>query len=83
MGAIQAIRERGLRVPEDISVIGFDDIEMAQFLTPALTTIRQDTHLLGSRAAEMLISTIEGATALQCEILPTELIVRDSCQRNT
>ncbi|USB34004.1 LacI family DNA-binding transcriptional regulator [Paenibacillus sp. YPG26] len=81
VGAIQAIREQGLRVPEDISIIGFDDIEMAQFLTPALTTIRQDTYLLGSRAADMLISTIEGAHTVQDEILSTELIVRDSCQR--
>ncbi|RUT30586.1 LacI family transcriptional regulator [Paenibacillus zeisoli] len=82
VGAIQAIRERGLRVPEDISIIGFDDIEMAQFLTPALTTIRQDTHLLGSRAADLLISNIEGANAVQCEILPTELVIRDTCQLN-
>lgn len=82
VGAIQAIRERGLRVPEDISIMGFDDIEMAQFLTPALTTIRQDTRLLGSRAAELLIGSIEGEHEVQCEILPTELIIRDTCQPN-
>lgn len=80
VGAIQAIREQGLRVPEDFSIIGFDDIEMAKYLTPALTTIKQDTYLLGRSAADMLISCIETGDSTGSIMLPTELIVRDSCR---
>ncbi|WP_068615086.1 LacI family DNA-binding transcriptional regulator [Paenibacillus tuaregi] len=86
VGAMQAIKEKGLSVPEDFSLIGFDDIEMAKYLTPALTTIRQDTYLLGKTAAEMLISSIVNADAkggAQDVILPTELVIRESCRRLT
>jgi DNA-binding LacI/PurR family transcriptional regulator len=80
LGAIMAAKESGLSVPEDISVIGFDDIDLAKYVTPALTTIRQDTTLLGSRAAEILFSSIDGTendiVALK---LPVEVIVRQSC----
>ncbi|WP_055105747.1 LacI family DNA-binding transcriptional regulator [Paenibacillus ihumii] len=80
VGAMIAMREHGISVPEDISIIGFDDIEMAKYLTPALTTIRQNTYGLGSRAANMLIYSIEGHKELQRDMLPVELVVRDSCR---
>ena len=70
----------GLSVPEDISVVGFDDIEMAKYLTPALTTVRQDTYVLGKRAADMLIYCIEGGSELQQAVIPVELVIRDSCR---
>lgn len=79
-GAVKAVQDSGLSVPGDISVIGYDDIDLARFVTPALTTIRQDTERLGSCAAEMLLSAIDKAPDRQeALILPVELVVRDSC----
>jgi DNA-binding LacI/PurR family transcriptional regulator len=60
IGAIQAIKEKGLRVPEDISVIGFDDIQSAAFQSPGLTTIRQPLRKMGLVAAETLLRRIAG-----------------------
>jgi len=75
-----AIKDSGLSVPGDISVMGYDDIELAKYVTPALTTVRQDTALLGSQAAEILLATIDGTQqGYQALVLPTEVIVRDSC----
>ncbi|MEM9435693.1 MAG: LacI family DNA-binding transcriptional regulator [Pseudomonadota bacterium] len=58
-GVIAGLREGGLRVPQDVSVVGFDDIEMAAFYHPALTTIRQERRQLGKRAAEVLVARLE------------------------
>jgi len=80
VGAMMAIKRHGLRVPEDISLLGFDDIEMAKYLTPALTTVRQNTDVLGSRAADMLIYSIEGGEDVQQGVIPVELVIRDSCR---
>jgi len=79
IGAMDAIRDAGLSVPDDISVIGFDDIEMAAYVRPALTTVRQDMAAIGRRAVELLDGLIndEELPAPQ-EILPTELVIRDS-----
>jgi LacI family transcriptional regulator len=80
LGAIMAIKDSGLSVPGDISVMGYDDIELAKYVTPALTTVRQDTALLGSQAAEILLATIDGTQqGYRALVLPTEVIVRDSC----
>ncbi|RRJ65002.1 LacI family transcriptional regulator [Paenibacillus oralis] len=80
VGAMIAIKAHGLSVPEHISIVGFDDIQMAKYLTPALTTVRQNTYLLGSRAADMLIYTIEGGAGIQSDCVPVGLVVRDSCR---
>ncbi|MDF2922293.1 MAG: LacI family transcriptional regulator [Paenibacillaceae bacterium] len=80
IGAMQAVKDKGLAVPGDVSVVGFDDIEMSAFITPALTTVRQDTEALGSRAAEILIQSIETVRSPETVVVPVELIVRDSCQ---
>ncbi|AIQ65635.1 LacI family transcriptional regulator [Paenibacillus stellifer] len=80
LGAIKAAQDRGLKVPEDLSVIGFDDIEAAGLVTPALTTIRQDISSIGKRAADMLIQSIETVRAPEAVVLPVELVVRDSCK---
>lgn len=78
-GLISGLTAGGLRVPEDISVIGFDDIEMSEYYVPALTTIRQDRHRLGSRAAEALLERIaHGGQAMLKEAMAVELIVRES-----
>ncbi|MCM1387803.1 MAG: LacI family transcriptional regulator [Bacillus sp. (in: Bacteria)] len=58
-GGINAINERGLRIPDDISVAGYDGIRIARHIEPALTTVRQDTKALGQKAAEKLVSLIE------------------------
>ena len=58
IGAIRALREAGRRVPEDVSVVGFDDIQSAAFQNPALTTIRQPLRQMGALAAETLLERI-------------------------
>jgi len=79
IGAIQVAREHGLRVPEDLSVVGFDDSEMAAVVTPALTTVRQPLAELGRIAVSLLSRLIDGqrVEALRIE-LATKLVVRDS-----
>ncbi|MDQ0196217.1 LacI family DNA-binding transcriptional regulator [Paenibacillus wynnii] len=80
LGAIMAVKDSGLTVPGDISVMGYDDVDLARYVSPALTTVRQDTALLGSRAAEVLFDTINGSEkGLEALVLPTQVIVRDSC----
>jgi DNA-binding LacI/PurR family transcriptional regulator len=79
IGAIRAIQERGLRVPHDISVLGFDDIPGAAFHTPSLTTVRQPLHRMGQVAAEALLDRIEGKQEYPPEIpIEPELVVRES-----
>ena len=79
IGAIWAIQEAGLRVPEDISVMGFDDIPLATFCNPALTTIRQPLEHMGRTAARMLIDRIEKRSDYTAEfVIEPELIVRGS-----
>ncbi|MHA0858071.1 LacI family DNA-binding transcriptional regulator [Paenibacillus sp. CMAA1364] len=80
LGAMRAAKERGLSIPQDLSIIGFDNIELSQYITPALTTIAQDTSLMGCEAAEMLIRSIDDPLhVLESRMLPVRLIVRDSC----
>lgn len=82
IGAIRAFQEAGFRVPEDISVVGFDDIPAAAFHFPSLTTIRQPLHRMGEIAAEVLIARIEGERDWQKEIaVQPEIVVRESTVR--
>jgi LacI family transcriptional regulator len=77
IGAIGAIREAGLRVPEDISVVGFDDIPAAAQIYPPLTTIRQPMHQMGRSAVNTLLAQIAGIAPASPQVwLPNELIVR-------
>ena len=78
-GAIEAIKDHGLRVPEDISVIGFDDIPQASQVYPPLTTIRQPLLEMGAAGTRLLLALIQGVEAVTDRlIVPTELIVRSS-----
>ena len=78
-GAIAAVREAGLRVPDDISVIGFDDIPTASQFYPPLTTVRQPIHQIGRAAVNTLLARIAGIEPASPQvILPTELILRAS-----
>lgn len=79
-GLMAGLKSGGLRVPEDISVVGFDDIEMSEYYIPALTTIRQDRHGLGRRAARVLLDRLKNQNFERTpEVpIPVELIVRES-----
>jgi LacI family transcriptional regulator len=78
IGAIAECHARGLRVPEDVSVTGFDDMELASLISPALTTVRFPTEELGVYAANHLLARLEDKAVELRSKLPTELIVRDS-----
>jgi LacI family transcriptional regulator len=79
LGAIRAVAEAGLRVPADVSIVGFDDIQLAGHVNPPLTTVRQDKTGLGLEAGKALMALIDGATDLpEAVTLPVELIVRGS-----
>jgi LacI family transcriptional regulator len=79
MGAMDAVRNRGLRVPEDISILGFDDIPQSEVVRPALTTVRQPLRDMGAIATQMLIEKLNFSDKEITRIeLPTELIVRAS-----
>ncbi len=79
LGAIRAFQEAGLRVPQDISVVGFDDIQGAAYSNPALTTVRQPLAEMGRLAAQALVARIEGAEDHPAEIpIEPELVVRHS-----
>ncbi|MDX9956119.1 MAG: LacI family DNA-binding transcriptional regulator [Anaerolineae bacterium] len=80
MGAMDAIRQRSLRVPDDIAVLGFDDIPQAALVRPALTTIQQPLEKMGRVATQMLLDLLEAPESkIQRIELPTKLIIRDSC----
>jgi LacI family transcriptional regulator len=79
MGAMDAVRNRGLRVPDDISIIGFDDIPQASLVRPALTTVNQPLEKMGRVAAQMLIDMLKNPEKDFNRVeLPTELVVRGS-----
>jgi LacI family transcriptional regulator len=84
IGAMRAARARGLRVPEDVSIVGFDDTNEAQFVTPALTTVRQPLAEMGRMAVSLLVRLLEDQTpdAVHLE-LATKLVVRSSTARLT
>lgn len=76
---LEQLKGQGVRVPDDVSVAGFDDVPLAAMSRPALSTVRQPIHRLGERAAEMLLASIDGAVpAGHRELLPTELVLRES-----
>ena len=79
IGAIQAARARGLRVPEELSVVGFDDVEHAAIVTPALTTVRQPLAEMGRTGVSLLMRLLEGQRFETLHVeLATRLVVRDS-----
>lgn len=78
-GAIQAIQTSGKRVPDDIAVVGFDDALLSQFVDPPLTTVRAPIEEAGRAAATQLLHLIRGEPADALTLLPTELVIRQSC----
>ena len=77
-GLYLAARERGLRVPDDLSVVGFDDMDFARVLTPPLTTVALDAEQLGASSFELLEARMAGKRVLKRVVLPAELLVRGS-----
>ncbi len=80
IGAIQALRERNLKIPQDISIVGFDDIQTAKLIDPSLTTIRQPAYEMGQKASEILINSLNNKNTDSTGVItfkPT-LIVRNS-----
>ena len=80
IGLYRGLAERGVRVPQDLSVIGFDDIDLDEYVTPALTTIHQPINQLGEEAAHLLFKRMatKGELATQVTRMPVELVVRQS-----
>ncbi len=79
-GALRALHAAGLRVPEDVALIGFDNIRLAEVVTPSLTTIHQPLDQLGHTAAEHLLCQLQGATPEPVQVLlPTHVVMRQSC----
>ena len=81
IGVLGALGDAGMRVPDDLAIAGFDDIPMARYLTPPLTTVHVDLFRMGQRAMELLLETRRGGPAVggRHEVLPTTLVVRGSC----
>jgi len=79
LGAIEALAARGLRVPEDVAVVGFDDIDEARFATPPLTTVRQPPRQLGVEAVRAVLARAAGDAAVGDLVLPTVPQIRQSC----
>jgi DNA-binding LacI/PurR family transcriptional regulator len=79
IGVINALTESGYRVPEDIAVVGFDDVRFSEFLTPPLTTVRAPTETVGQMAAERLFGVLKKEISDGIVLLPTEIIIRRSC----
>ena len=79
LGVCSELASRGIRIPHDIAVTGFDDAEESSYVTPPLTTVRQPLYQIGMQAAEMILDCIEGIDVPRRVFLPTDVIIRQSC----
>lgn len=79
LGAMERLQERGFRIPTDVLVCGFDDIEESAYSAPSLTTARQSFRRIGRRAAELLLAQLSGEQVPMEEIVPADLVLRRSC----
>ena len=78
-GALIGLRAAGLRVPQDVAVVGFDDLPVSRHLNPPLTTVRAPIERAGWLAASLLLQLLAGEVAEYETILPVELVIRQSC----
>ncbi|MBN1810529.1 MAG: GAF domain-containing protein [Anaerolineae bacterium] len=79
LGALKVLQARGIRVPDDLALVGFDDIDASKYTMPALTTVQNPFYKLGVEATEMLLARIDGRDVPERTVLPLDLIVRQSC----
>jgi len=82
IGAMKSIQEKGLKIPEDISIVGFDDIQELRYISPKLTTIRRPMYELGSYSAHLLLNLIEKKSSNNNLMLDVKLIIRESTDYN-
>ncbi|ANB58352.1 helix-turn-helix family protein [Anoxybacillus sp. B7M1] len=82
LGAMKAIKKLGKRIPEDVAVVGYDDIILASYTTPPLSTVAQNQFAMGYEAAKLLIEMLEGKATSHIKVLETELKVRESTFKN-
>jgi LacI family transcriptional regulator len=82
IGAIRALQESDLRIPEDVAIVSFNDIEMAKYASPPLTSVRVDAEEMGRVGVKLLIDRINGRKTPLKVIIPTELVIRESCGSN-
>ena len=82
IGAIRALRDAGLRVPEDVAVMGFDGLEVGNYTVPALSTIRQDVDAMARRSVEMLLENIASIQPPRHETVPFGVVMRESTKVN-
>lgn len=80
VGAMQALRDNNIKVPDDVAVVGYDNIPVSRFTDPALTTVAQDTILAGEALVENLLRQINGEKP-QAQLMPVNLVLRRSCGR--
>jgi len=81
IGAMRRLQDAGLHVPDDVSVVGFDDMPLAAHVTPALTTVQQNAQAAGEGLVEGIVSLIRGE-ALESKMMAPRLVIRDSCGAN-
>lgn len=79
IGVLIALQQAGLQVPEDVAVVGFDDQQTSSYLLPPLTTVRAPTEAVGAEAARQLIALIDGQEVPPLTLMPTEIVLRQSC----
>lgn len=79
IGAMRAIKLAGRRIPEDVAVVGFDDVPFARYLSPALTTVRAPIEAVGREAVIQLVRLMKGEPAEPLTLMRTELVIRESC----
>jgi LacI family transcriptional regulator len=79
IGVLRALKEHGYRVPDDVAVVGFDDLQISAFMTPPLTTVRAPTEMVGRIGAERLFDFMHKQVADGLVLLPSEMIIRRSC----
>lgn len=78
-GVLAALRSAGKNVPHDLAVVGFDDVSVSRYLTPSLTTVRSPIEQVGRKAVLQLVKAIRGEATDAITLLPTELVIRNSC----
>lgn len=78
LGAMNYLREQGIKIPEDVKVVGFDDIEVAKQVSPRLSTIVQDRQKIGTTIAEALLNLIEGKKVPPVQLVPVDIILRET-----
>ena len=81
IGAMRALQESGLHVPDDVSVVGFDDMPLAEYVTPALTTVQQNAQMAGEGLVEGIVGLIKGEP-VESKLMAPRIVVRESCGAN-